>query len=480
MLRRSTPLMGLLLLLFTFTTHAFDAKVKVLPMELSDLPGFTPVSFADLPDFKSEIESKATKSGKVHTNGLLATINYMEFPKRQPDVQEEKIILEPSETGFPKPIEVRGFFQDHKAPLAVTLLGFSEDSSDRLARAWQTYLYKSGCHVLSFDSLIRNNMNEAAGYGVAGYIVEESVVVGKIVDAFLAKTRKKGGKIGDQVSSVRLLGTSYGGLLSMECLRLPQAKTWPIDRALIVSIPINMTTTAKRLDTFDREDKPFFGIFKLLKLLGGYTPKGDQPTPDEESLFRAGIGYVFHGDLTGLAKSNVDRYDPELLTRLSAWDEKPEQKDLNKTMLTNLKNKQEEELKELEGKKGQISNEEFEKQRTELKAKHKVQEIVAKRKPSDLNTWDFQDYVFLLLKPYWKMKRGGGVSVTLQDLMLGAPNFVQVVIAADDPLNEPSELEVTKSKIPEPKLLVVPHGGHLGFTGTKWCESLVEKLFKAQ
>src|SRR5258708_3101690 len=100
MLRRTAPLLSLFALFFAFSVHAFDAKVKVLPMELTDLSNFTPVMFTDLPDFKAEIESKATKSGKVHTNGLLATINYQEFPKRQPDTQEERIILEPSETGF--------------------------------------------------------------------------------------------------------------------------------------------------------------------------------------------------------------------------------------------------------------------------------------------------------------------------------------------------------------------------------------------
>ncbi|HYG75005.1 MAG TPA: hypothetical protein VEK08_08390 [Planctomycetota bacterium] len=458
---------------------AFDASTAVPPIKLDDIKDFAPLKLADLPNFMQEVETRPSKNGMVHTNGLLSTINYCEFKKREPYVKEEIVNLDTDLTGFNKRIEVRCHFQNSKAPLAVVLLGFGQASTDKLARAWQTYLHDAGCHVATFDSLIRNNMNEATGHGVAGNFAEEAQVVGKIVDALLKANQKSGTQIGSLVSSVRLLGTSYGGLLTLQILRLPQAKSWPIDRALVCSTPVNMGTAARRLDTFSREDKPFFGIMSLMKLMSGYTPKGEQPTPKEEALMRAGIGYCFHGDLQSLAKSNIDRYDPELTSRLKAWEERPDQRSMHEDMLKSLKERHVKELRDLDATRSTYSKDEFEQLKKEMEARHKVQMIVAKRQPSEISEWNFQDYMFLLLKPYWKLKRADAISVTLADMMAGAPNFVQVVITADDPLNDTKEYSETIAKLPPDRVLALPHGGHLGYAGTKWMETVVGKFFKS-
>ena len=62
--------------------------------------------------------------------------------------------------------------------------------------------------------------------------------------------------------------------------------------------------------------------------------------------------------------------------------------------------------------------------------------------------------------------------------MEGTPPWVQVVVADDDPLNLPSELISLKERVKEPQLLVLPHGGHLGFGGTKWVAALLANYFK--
>ena len=458
--------------------HAFDTGSPLGPIVLEDIPGYKPPSLLDLPNFDDECEQKCSKSGRVHVNGLLATINYTEFKDRKPPIKEEIIQLEPEETGFSKRIEVRMWAQPQKAPLAVTLLGFGQSSSDKIARAWQTYLYNSGCHVLSFDSLVRNNMNEATGHGVAGNFTEETSIVAKIIDVMLAHQNKDGSVLRDKTTSVRLLGTSYGGLLSAFCLRIPQAKLWPIDRVLILSTPIDMGMAAKRLDTFAREDKPFFGMMQLMKLMGGYTPKNDSPSPREEALMRAGIGYVFHGDLHGYAKSNIERYDPDLPNRLKAYDDRPEQKEMCDEICNTLKERHKKEQAELEDKKGSMGKDEYEQAKKEMEQHQKVQMMVAKCRPSDISNWNFQDYVFLLLKPYWKLKRGGEVSVTLPMLLNGAPNYVEAVVAADDPLNDPKELPEIQKQMPPGKLILLPHGGHLGYSATHWVETLITKTFQ--
>lgn len=463
-------------MLLPFQAAALDVPVNLEPIKLKDIPNFTPITLSELPDFMLDVETKPTKKGKMHVNGLLTTINYCEFQKCEPECKEILLKLDPDSTGFQKSVEVRLFLQDSKAPLAVTLLGFNQPANDKLARAWQKYLYASGCHVLSFDSLIRNNMNEATGHGVAGNFLEEARLVCKIIEATMVSMRVSNAR----VDGVRLLGTSYGGLLAAQCLREPEAQLWPIDRVLILSTPINMQVASKRLDTFAREDKPFFGVFSLAKLLNGYTPKDETPTLKEEALMRAGIGYVFHGDLQSLAKSNISRYMPELPEKLKIMEAQPEQRELYMDMLAAQKVRHMEEQKELESRRSTMDKDEYEKARKDLHDIHKVQELVAKRKASDIGEWNFNDYVFLLLKPYWKLKRGESAAVTLQEMLSGAPNFVQAFVAADDPLNDPAEIEKARKEINGSRLTIIPHGGHLGYTGTKWCAELVSKFFAYQ
>lgn len=478
---RCVPALLLLIgttILFTGSSHAFDAPVAIEPVQLPDSKGYVPILMGDLPPFMADCETKVTKSGKVPCHGLMATINYTEFKKKEPSIKEEQLILQPSDTGFQKEVPIRLIRQNGKAPLAVVLLGFGQKSDDKLARAWQTYLCDAGCHVLIFDSLVRNNMNEATNIGVAGNFVEETKAACKIVDASLALKLSDGKTLRDYSTSVRVMGTSYGGLLAAQMLRSSQAKEWPLDRVLILSTPINMRTAAQRLDTFSREDQPFFGIFELAKLLGGYTPKSEHPSPREERLMRAGIGYVFHGDLQGLAKSNMERYDPTLPERLKGREENKEQKAIYTEMVETLKQRQKAEMKEVESKKDTLDKDAYQKLKTETEERHRVQEIIAKRQPSQIDHWNFYDYVFLLLKPYWKLKHGDSSAVTLEQMLRGAPNFVQSFVAADDPLNDPKELEAMQARLEPPALQVMPHGGHLGYTATKWVEVLIHKMFE--
>jgi predicted alpha/beta-fold hydrolase len=65
------------------------------------------------------------------------------------------------------------------------------------------------------------------------------------------------------------------------------------------------------------------------------------------------------------------------------------------------------------------------------------------------------------------------------DYLLGeAPAFTQVVVAADDPLSRPEEIRALQQHFPEPRVLVLPHGGHQGYSGTRWLKSLLTQTFK--
>lgn len=472
----------------------------VSPIALPDVAGFTLPTVDDPPLFKDEVEQKATKSGKVHANGLVATINYEEF--EEPKVNgEEQLVLAKRETGFLDDFRVRCLWQRKPvivahnsegartvyhvkpAPLAVLLLGFSQESNDKLARTWMAYLYEAGCHVLTFDSVIRKNVNEVLGHGVAGHFAKEGEIIARIVDSVLAQKADDGtgAKIRERVQSVRFLGTSYGGVLALHALRQPQAKTWPVDRVLVLSVPVSMKTAAQRLTFFNREDRPKFGP-SFLKLLGGYTPKQDQPDEREESLMRAGMAYVFHGDLAKLVKSSDERYMPGTLERYKALEEAPAVAAKLKQRMELLEKIHDKEMDELTKKYDGIKEQkrdEYDIEKQALKDKHKVERTECERRLANPDDWTFEDYVNNLLAVYWRMDlpslyRSGDLDL----LMAGAPNFVQAVVATDDPLNDPKELEALKQKVQAPSLLVLPHGGHLGYAGTQWVKAYILRFFK--
>jgi predicted alpha/beta-fold hydrolase len=228
------------------------------------------------------------------------------------------------------------------------------------------------------------------------------------------------------VTSVRLFGTSYGGVLALNMIRTDAAKQWPADRCLAISPPVSMRATADLVDQFRKVDLPKYSD-DLMKLLGGYTPKSDLATSSEEGLVRAGIAYVFFNGLKNVVKESAKRYMPDLQDRLEAEESANP----------------------------------------------------SKRRLSDWGKWTFDDFVDVMSAPYWKttpdeLWRSGDVGALLD----GAPSFVQVVVAADDPLSRPEEIQALKQRFPEPRVLILPHGGHMGYCGTAWLKALLTKTFK--
>jgi predicted alpha/beta-fold hydrolase len=392
---------------------------------------FQPPGWSDLPDFKAELEERLTKTGRVHTNGLVATINAEEFKERKAE-GERKVKLRKEKTGFREDFEIRVVWQPEPAPLAVVLLGFYGKSDEKLARHWQGLLHEAGCHVAVFDSVFRGNSFKRLGHGVAGNLTQEAALVAKIIGLLLDFQGKEDAKpVRDRVTSVRLLGTSYGGVLALHVAQTPQAQSWPLDRLLVLSAPVRFYTSAALVEKYRREDLRN-SQHSLMELVGGYTPDKDQPSPKEESLIRAGIAYAFYEDLRNALSKSEELYLPDV--------RKPFKK-------------AEEEVKEKTGK----------------NPDHKL---------SDFDDWTFDDFVKWMCAPYWKTTAEQiWAQGDLEPLLAKAPVFAQAVLAADDPLNQAEELAVLRKAIPEPKLLVLPHGGHLGYCGAEWARALVTKTF---
>ena len=450
-------------------------KVTVSPLKLPDVPGFKPVTMADLPDFSADVEQKVTKKGKVHVNGLVSTVNYEQYPGREVK-NERKLKVKPS--GFKKEVEVRTFWQPGKAPLAVTILGFGQRADDKNARTWQADLFNAGNHVLSFDSIIRNNMNRASGHGVAGNIWIEGQLCTRIIQAVLKATDKDTGKpFSDRVSSIRIVGFSYGGNLALQALRDPRVRNWTVDRVLLVSTPVDFRRTAQLFDLYNMVDASHFSTLSLAKMLSGYTPKGNEPTEREKSLMRGGLGYVFHGDVALIFEDNAKRYTPELRAELRAFSSSDAAKAHRKAELARQKARFERARDLLESRKDTLAKEVYKESRRNLEEEDKARRLFASIRLDDYRNWTFKHGRVLLWRRYWDARNDYSDLGRLKVLMKGAPNFVQVVIAEDDPLNQPEDLQVLKRELKAPQLLLIPHGGHLGMSGTKWFQALMAKFF---
>ncbi len=462
-----------------------------LPATAEKSPSAGLISLESLPDYSEDVEATVTKHGRVHVNGLVSTINYKRFKKVEPAQKECKIKLRKEETGFRRDIELSVFWQPHKAPLAVLLLGFYQQKDQKLARAWQTYLYASGCHVLTFDSIFRHETNAVLGYGVAGNMTEDAKAVIRLIQQFLEyrgakKDFNEGHPVCDRIEGIRLLGTSYGGIVALNLYKCAQAKEWPIDRILVLSAPVRTHTAALRLDRFQREDRPRYEIY-LLKLIDGYTPERDQPADWEESLMRAGIAYEFQGVLENAVKENEKLYLEGLLNEFKKQEEDAASKSKCETQVSAMNKRHQQELEDL---REQFRNERCseahneplkEKQKKaekELEIKQQIEKNDVEKRMSKPSDWNFTDFVNHMTSPYWELAPEAiWAQANLEDLLKDSPPFVQAIVTEDDPLNDPEELKALKEAIPAPKLIVLPHGGHLGYTGAKWIRAAIEQFF---
>ncbi len=471
-----------------------NLAVPEAPKKDEEASGFKPIGLSDLPDFKQDVEEKVTKSGKVHTNGLVSTINYKAFKLPHIGAKEIKVELSRENTGFRDDLPLTLYLQPQKAPLAVILLGFYQERDHKLARAWQAYLYDAGCHVAVFDSIFRHEMNMAIGHGVSGNMDADTKAVAQITNALLEhRGRELGGRLlKSRITNVRILGTSYGGILALNLLDRPEAKAWAVDRVLVLSAPIRTHTSAKRLDYSMRMDLPRYKLW-LLKLLDGYTPKSYPPAKWEESLMRAGLAYDFQGNLEEAVESYEKMYLKGLFKEFKKLEEAPGVKSRFKAQERAMKQRHKNEMKDLKEKykrlvaekpldeiKARDHERKYRRAKKELKVKHEIETNDLEKRLSDPERWSFSDFVDHMTSPYWSLKSEElWAKGNLGELLEGTPDFVQAVITADDPLNDPSEFEAFRKQFSEPKLVVLPKGGHLGYAGTKWIRAMILKFFDA-
>ena len=198
---------------------------------------------------------------------------------------------------------------------------------------------------------------------------------------------------------------------------------------LAFSPPVRMQTAARMLDKFHEEDRWKYKLVDLAGHLVGHKPVSPgAPVPFEESEMRAGIAAVFRMDLREVVSDNDERYKTKLLPKASMMD-------------------------------------------------NQYRKDVAE-------TWTFTRFIEEMSFSYWH-KKGAVGSVSEMwaagetlPLLRDCVESVHVVLAADDPFNDPQELAQLRSAAAPAALTVLPNGGHMGYVGTAWCKARLTKLFE--
>lgn len=352
-------------------------------------------------------------------DGLYATITAESYdaPKIQ---NEEKLKLKPK--GFAKDIEVRALWQAERRPLAVLIPGMVDCSYDKETQLWKSYLQQAGFNVLTFDSPFLPSFNNRSRHGVIGNLVVEAWVVSDLIQAFLDQPKAK-----ERVSEVGLVGLSYGGTLALNIARLVAEKKigLPPGPVLAFSPPVRMRSAAERLDAFYAECRHDYKLVDLARDLSEHKPvKTGEPIPFSDSEMKAGIAVLFRFGLKGVVLYDDYRYKLGFLPK-----------------------EQDEYRRDLAG------------------------------------TWTFKQFVEQMAVPYWATRSGirtvddYWAPGDLLGLLKDCPDSVRVILAADDPLNEPAELEALRTAVDPARLTVLPRGGHLGYGRIEWTRKRVARLF---
>jgi len=358
-------------------------------------------------------------------NGLYATVTALSNLEQPQFKNDEKQKLK-GIPGCEKEMEVRVMWQGKPAPLAVVLLGLGSRGNSPMARTFQSYLHEAGFHVLTFDSPFLPAFSERSRHGVAGNVAAEAALVAGMLETFLKSSKAKG-----MVTRVGLVGVSYGGVLALNIAKLSAAGKTALKPTgvLALSPPVSLKTAAALLDKYYADERWNYTLAELYGAMANHKPVPDgQPVPFTDGQMRAGLAAAFRQDLKDVVNHNDQRYKLNLLPKAGLHDDQ--------------------------------------------------------YRRDWAETWTFTKFIEEMTFTYWS-KKGGVAHLNqlwefgdLAQVVPHCPDYVKLVIAANDPMNDPEELAKLKSDTKPGRLTVLPHGGHMGYLGSKWCKARVQKLFE--
>jgi len=361
-----------------------------------------------------------------YTNGLYATIAGFVSIK-EPELKSQKS-YKLKVDNFKNKFPVKAIVQRETAPLVVVLLGIDGKADGALGKLWPAWYAEAGYHVLTFDSTFLPTFTEYSGRGVTGNLVAESEAVRDIIKAFLEQTDVKG-----RVSKLGIVGMSYGGIEALVLGKMAKENALPfnVDAIQSYSAPLNLRATGEVIDKWFAEDRWDYTLVELAGKLQGHKPVGpDDPVPFTDSVMRAGIAAIFRLGLVDVIVRNDKMYKLNVLPRGNNFDDDYVKRDYASVM-------------------------------------------------------GYTAFMNELSFPYWQKKSNLQQlsdltsPVEVINLLDKQPSFSQLVIAEDDPLNSAEDLSTLKAKYAEPSLLLLPHGGHLGYVNTPWVKAKLLSIFKS-
>lgn len=362
-----------------------------------------------------------------YNDGLYSTIVTM-LSIGAPEIKEQKKVkLEVP--GWKKKFEARAILQDKPAPLVVVLVGVDGKADTPMGRLLPYWLnHYLHYNVLSFDSTFRPNFEDCSRHGVSGCVPADGQAIAQVIDTFL-KSKEVQGK----VTKIGLVGYSLGALQTVALAQMAAQKKLPFELsgAVAISPPVKLKSTALILDDMYNKDRWKYTMVDMGKVFMTHEPvEAGEKIPFEVDFMRAGIGFIIREEFTEI----VDKNDS--IFRLNHLPD--EQKDATVNRIEHAR------------------------------------------------AWGFQRFVEVMSFPYWKEK-GGYKDVDsfwqandLLKLMDGAPPYLRVIVAEDDPFNALEDTAELKAKGDPKRLVLIPHGGHMGYIGSAFTFGHLVQMFRFQ
>jgi predicted alpha/beta-fold hydrolase len=328
--------------------------------------------------------------------------------------------------GMRSGICVRAVIQKGPAPVVVILNGLGGRADGAEASLWMAWLEQAGVHVLSFDSTFHPAMTTASRHGMAGNLVAEADLAARIINACL-----KSNNLSNKCTRVGVVGMSYGATQALLLGKLSREGRLPfrLDAVQAYSPPVSMA------DSLDILDETFTYEWKLTDHLWAfYNLQREYPVRQQHDsrMMRAAIARIFRMDLGNVVERNDSLFGAEL----------------DKAGVSRLLPKD-----------------------AERDERMNYAEAVS-----------FRQYLHHIAGPYWQHRGVDGPSELLaagelSRLLAVTANSAEVILAANDPLNQPGAVDRLANLNVGNRLTILPRGGHLGYINADWTRAKLCGIF---
>ena len=357
-------------------------------------------------------------------NGLYSTVTAMYFCGTPAEYMKSNVLQGAVQVpGFAKPMAVTYVKQSFPAPLVVVLLGGDGEVKGPFGDLYPYWFGHAGFNVLTFDSPFTARFPDVANHGVVGNFEKDTEAAVAIIDAYIKQNDPK------SFTRVGVVGMSFGGSEALIMATMAKAGKLPFELSgcLAFSPPIKLLATAQLVDGFYKTDRQNTTMIELGKKFGSHTPVDEgQAVPFKDSDMRGALGYAFRDQLKTVVDRNDRVYGLNMLPKSGGGEDRNQYAEAT----------------------------------------------------------SLQRFIELYTAKYWIQK--GAVANSMQiwtmpnidRLLPNLPDYADIVIAENDPLNRPEDLALIKSIDGGKHVTVLPRGGHLGMITSEWALIKAHHLFE--